>query len=222
MWGGFSVKRNEMEKRQNLAGADLSGLSLGCMDLSGKNLRGADLSYAHLGYAKLMGADLRNANLRNANMGAANLSGADLRYCDLTDANLAGAILDGTDFRDSIGKNSGEALPQPRLVDHIFLEETQAYQKAQEEGYLPVGDWAHQYRLEDGDTLNRALPQWKSMKRRLGGVIFGDRQAFSEVRLVQQYKHYSQWAYMISKQGFERIADLMGLRIAPRGRHKSQ
>lgn len=210
------VRREDIEKRDNLASLNLSGLSLGCADLSGKNLRGADLSYAHLGCAKLMGADLRNANLRFANLGAADLRGADCRYADLRDANLAGALVEGADFRECIGQAPVDIATPPRAIDHIFLEETRAYRDAQNEGYLPIGDWANRYTLEDGDTLHRALPQWQVMKRRLGTVIFGDRQTYREVRLVQQYKHYSQWAYMISRQGFERIASLMGFRVAPK------
>ena len=69
-------------------GVDLSGLYLGCADLTGADLSGADLSGADLTAAKLYGADLRNAILRNANLTNAKLNGADLNGADLSYANL--------------------------------------------------------------------------------------------------------------------------------------
>ncbi len=210
------MRRDEITDRQNLAGLNLSGYSLGGCSLAGKNMRGIDLSYAHLGNANLRGVDLRNANLRHANLGAADLTGADLRYSDLRGANLEGCILLGSDLRESMRDEpmqSGNSVSMPHAV---MLEETEAFTQAQHEGFLPLAHWGQAYKIVGGDTLNKNRSSWQKIKRKLGGVVFGDRETFNEVRLVQQYKHYSQWAYMISKSGFERLAQVMGFEIVPK------
>lgn len=201
----------------DLSGQDLAGKSLGGCDLSGKNLRGADLSYAHLGGANLRGADLRNANLYQANLGAADLTGADLRHADLRQTNRVGTIFIGADMRESMGaQDSHEALPN-YLVRHFDFEETQEYSAAKAEGYLPLTHWGNQYQVSNnGKALRSNDTAWKVIKNQLGELIFGDKQAYSEVRLVQKYKHYSQWAYMISQKGFEQIATKLGLHISRR------
>ena len=200
-------------ERDDLSGADLSGFSLGARDLIGKNLRGADLSHAHLGGANLSGADLRNANLCFANLGAANLTGADLRFCDLTNANMAGAPLNGADFRDAVGLDIASPVPLSQFVRPLTLEETEDYRTAKEDGFYPLSHWGHSYSLNDGNTLYKSSSVWYELKERLGDVIFGDHKTFSEVCLVRQYKEYSQWAYMISCNGFERITHRMGLKL---------
>ncbi|MCB1042927.1 MAG: pentapeptide repeat-containing protein [Acidobacteria bacterium] len=206
------MRRDEILERHNLAGLNLSGYSLGGADLSSKNMRGIDLSYAHLGNANLRGCDLRNANLRNANLGAADLTGADLRYSDLRASNMEGAIILGTDFRESM---RDEPLPADIVTVQrsIMLEETEAFSQAKNDGYLPLAHWGQAYKLEGGDTLNKNRSSWQLIKRKLGGVVFGDRDTFKEVRLVQQYKHYSQWAYLLTQTGFERMVGLLGFKI---------
>lgn len=201
----------------DLSGTDLSGKSLGGCDLSGKNLRGADLSYAHLGGANLRGADLRNANLYQANLGAADLTGADLRHADLRQANRVGTIFIGADMREAMGvQETAEALPN-YLVRHFDFEETQEYADAKREGFLPLTHWGSRYQVSNnGQALRANDTAWKVIKNQLGELIFGDKQAYREVRLVQKYKHYSQWAYMISQSGFEQIAQKLGLRISRR------
>jgi len=92
----------------NLAGADLSGLSLGQVDFTGAILRNADLQHADLTQATLDFADLSGANLTDATMiqaeakqaklAGANLSGVDLTQADLTGADLSKAKLSGTSF----------------------------------------------------------------------------------------------------------------------------
>lgn len=92
----------------NLAGADLSGLSLAQADLTGALLRNANLQHTDLTQATLSGADLSGANLSGATMiqvtahgtrlVGANLSGADLTQADLTGANLSRANLSGASF----------------------------------------------------------------------------------------------------------------------------
>lgn len=92
----------------NLAGADLSGLSLGQVDFTGAILRNADLQHADLTQATLDFADLTGANLTDATMiqaeakqaklTGANLSGVDLTQADLTGADLSKSKLSGTSF----------------------------------------------------------------------------------------------------------------------------
>ena len=75
---------------------DLSGLYLGCADLSFADLSAADLSGAFLRFA-----DLTNANLFGANLSGANLSGADLTNAGLYEANLTYANLSGADLTNA-------------------------------------------------------------------------------------------------------------------------
>lgn len=201
----------------DLSGADLSGLSLGGCDLAGKNLRGADLSYAHLGGANLRGADLRNANLYHANLGAADLTGADLRDADLRHSNRVGTIFIGADIRNAMGlKEDTDPVPT-YLVRHFDFEETEDYTKAKQEGFLPLAHWGNSYQVADsGQPLRASDTCWKMVKNQVGELIFGDKKTFREVRLVQKYKHYSQWAYMISQSGFEQIAKKLGLHLQNR------
>lgn len=70
---------------------DLSGASLGEVDLRGANLRGAYLYGANLYGADLREANLCEASLRKAYLSSAKLYGADLRSADLREANLCGA-----------------------------------------------------------------------------------------------------------------------------------
>ena len=91
-----------VERRAELAGADLSGLDLRranlyAADLQGANLSDAILAKAHLSEANLSGANLTGADLRGANLMAANLSGADL-----TGARLQAAILTGADLEKTV------------------------------------------------------------------------------------------------------------------------
>ncbi len=203
--------------RTDLSGTDLSGFSLGAANLRGKNLRGADLSHAHLGSADLSGADLRNANLNKANLGAANLSGADLRYADLRDANLAGATTTGADFREAQGLSLEAPVDLHYLVRPVKLQETEDFSDAREHGFHPLTHWGREYALDTGTTLYKNHTAWLQLKRQLGDSIFNDRRIFSEVKLVQQYKEYSQWAYMISKKGFLRIAKTLNLKVQKKG-----
>lgn len=92
----------------NLAGADLSGLSLGQVDFTGAILRNANLQHADLTQATLDFADLSGANLTDATMiqaeakqarlTGADLSGVDLTQADLTGADLSKTKLNGTTF----------------------------------------------------------------------------------------------------------------------------
>jgi len=210
---GESMDIAEVLSRDDLSGCDLTGMSLGARDLRGKILRGADLSHAHLGSADLSGADLRNACLCEANLGAANLVGADLRYADLRKANLKGSKLEGADLREVIGLELGAPLGLAEFVKPVKFEETDEYAGAIEQGYQPLAHWGRSYAGDDGNTLYKDRHAWMAIKNKLGDAIFADRKTFGEVRLVRQYKEYSQWAYMISKRGFERIARSMGISV---------
>lgn len=83
--------RSDGLKCADLTGANLDGLSLIQVDLTGAILRNAHLDHTDLGQATLTGADLSGADLSHAKLGqatltGANLSGAILRYADLTQA----------------------------------------------------------------------------------------------------------------------------------------
>ena len=203
----------DLLKQDDLSGAELSGVSLGGRDLRGKILRGADLSHAHLGGADLTGADLRNANLYKANLGASKLIGADLRYSDLREANMSGCDLTGADLREAQGLNLDSPVPLAEFVRPLTFEETEDFQEAKDAGFFPLSYWGQAYAGNDGNTLYKNRSNWLALKERLGDAIFGDRKTFDQVRLVRQYKEYSQWAYMISKSGFERIAKQMNMKL---------
>lgn len=207
------LSTEEILSLNDLSGQDLSGASLGGAQLRGKNFRGADLSHAHLGAADLSGADLRNANLNRANLGAANLVGADLRYADLREANLKNSNLNGADLRECLGLDADSPVELSYLVRPVNLEETEEFSSARDSGYHPLAHWGKHYSLDTGKTLYKNETVWLQLKKELGDSIFGDRKIFSEVKLVQQYKEYSQWAYMISKRGFLRIAKAMGIKV---------
>ena len=200
-------------KERDLSNIDLSGYSLGDCNLSGKILKSANLSETHMGGANLRGVDMRYANLRNANMGATDLTGADLRYSNLTGANLKGAILDGADFRDAVGVDLYAQASLSNFIKPTRLEVTREYQQAKNEGFFPISHWGRSYALDGGTTLSRDPSAWKAVKEDLGERIFGDKETFDQVRLVQHYKHYSQWAYMITRQGFERLVGTLGIAI---------
>jgi len=92
----------------NLAGADLSGLSMEQIDLTGAilrdaNIQNANLTQATLDFADLSGADLAHANMtqvtaKHAKFTNADLSGAVLDQADLTSADLSKAKVGGASF----------------------------------------------------------------------------------------------------------------------------
>jgi len=206
------LNREDILARDDWSGANLSSMSLGCCDLRGKIFRGTDLSYAHLGYADLRGADLRNADLTGANLGAADLRGADLRHCDLRNTNLVETKLDGADLRDGMLEQPNAYL---RSVN-IPWTETEEFQAAKEAGFFPMSYWGEQYQLDGAGTLYHDKKSWSNIKKKLGILVFGDRETFEEVRLVQQYSNYAQWAYMLTRKGFERMIRQLGLNIRPK------
>ena len=109
------LPRRRNWRRQNLCGADLSGLVLAghdfteawldAADMRGADLRNASLVHAVLAHADMTGCLLDGADLTGANLGRAQLRGASLKgallrevvleRADLAEASLVGARLDG-------------------------------------------------------------------------------------------------------------------------------
>lgn len=210
------MEREQLMQQWDLSEHNFSNQSLGAQDFSGKCLQRCNFSGAHLGCANFRGADLRGSNLSYANLGSADLSGADLRNADLRGANLKSAKLDGADLRGCSGYEA--VLPQDMLPSYLSknleLVETDEYQQAKDTGFWPISYWGRQYMLsENSQTLSSVMPLWQEMKSHLGEMIFSDRETYREVLLVQQFKQYSQWAYMISQKGFERLTVQLGLDV---------
>ncbi len=89
---------NGVRQKTPFEGANLKGIDLKNLDLSGgifknANFRYADLSNTNLSKANLSGASLRHAVLVNTNMRDADLTGADLTHADMRGAILVGAKL---------------------------------------------------------------------------------------------------------------------------------
>ncbi|MGK7957658.1 MAG: pentapeptide repeat-containing protein [Crocosphaera sp.] len=80
---------------------DLAGTNLSKISLKGGNLRGADLREADFTATDLSYADLSYADLTKANLTCADLSYANLENTILTDANVDNAI-----FKDNQGLSS--------------------------------------------------------------------------------------------------------------------
>jgi uncharacterized protein YjbI with pentapeptide repeats len=94
-------RRDNLNTRPNLRGANLREADLRGADLGKANLVGVDLREANLGEANLGKANLRGANLRGANLRGANLRGANLFGVDLREANLFGVDLSGANLREA-------------------------------------------------------------------------------------------------------------------------
>ncbi len=82
----------------NLTSANLAGMDLTGIDLTGANLTSANLAGANLTGIDLTGANLTSANLANTNLTGIDLTGANLTGANLTSANLAGMDLTGIDL----------------------------------------------------------------------------------------------------------------------------
>lgn len=197
------------------SGADLSGMSLGSTNLSGKCFKDADLSNVQLGRANLAGADLRNANLYQANLGAADLTGADLRYADLREANLTGANMMGADVRHALGLDQPFVIPVDNSISPHRTPDSDDFKKARREGYDMVGHWAKSYTL-----LGKRMPIfedidiWRELRNRFGELIFRNQEIFGHTRLVQQFNNFPRWVYLITAEGFEVIMRTLGHQVA--------
>ena len=87
--------------RARLSQADLSGCDLRYANLGGADLWAANVSYADLNEARLWGANLNKANLHGSNLCGTRLSGANLWGADLSKANLDGAYLWDADLTEA-------------------------------------------------------------------------------------------------------------------------
>lgn len=128
---GEEELRGRLERRESLAGLDLTGANFAGLDLAGLDFKETILQEASLAGARLAGADftgaalpgadlrgagaegavfagadlagarLHGADLRKTDLSAADLSGADLSRARLQGANLAGAVLSTADLSDA-------------------------------------------------------------------------------------------------------------------------
>lgn len=93
----LAIDTGESLANRDFTGANLAGMALCEVDLSGTFLEAADLSGCDLTGAKLDGAVLAKANL-----GKADFSRAKLRGANLGGAVFADAVFDGADLTDSV------------------------------------------------------------------------------------------------------------------------
>lgn len=98
MWLGSGW---ELGARADLHGLDLHRVGLSGVILENADLHEADLHRALLGNADLEGADLHRADLHGADLHGAELGWADLREADLHGADLSGGSLHDADLRDA-------------------------------------------------------------------------------------------------------------------------
>ncbi|MHC3127304.1 pentapeptide repeat-containing protein [Brevundimonas sp. GN22] len=105
--------------RCNLFQAELGGLQVRAINLSGARLRQADMSLSVLNRARFGNADLRDVNAFGAVMSGASFAGADLGNASFVGTSLrgsdfTGAKLEGTNF-------SGADLSQARGLTQTQL-----------------------------------------------------------------------------------------------------
>ena len=114
----------ESEKRQgkraDLSGANLDGLDLSGVLLSGANFRGASLNKTNLSSAQLIHADFSGASLQGTN-----LRRADLLLANFSGANLSGADLSGAapaSDNPYVSTRRGPKFKEADLTDALFVE----------------------------------------------------------------------------------------------------
>lgn len=84
-----------MKSKTSFEGANLKGMDLKDLDLSGGMFRNANFRYADLTNTNLSDADLSGASLRHAVLVNTNMRGADLTNADLTHADMRGSVMIG-------------------------------------------------------------------------------------------------------------------------------
>ncbi|MCB8984112.1 MAG: pentapeptide repeat-containing protein [Ardenticatenaceae bacterium] len=90
-----------LQDKENLGGADFSGLDLSEIKLTGLAMPGANFSRANLHKAVIAGIDLQKADFSDANMEGALIAGANMMQANLQGANLKGAKINGTNLQDA-------------------------------------------------------------------------------------------------------------------------
>jgi uncharacterized protein YjbI with pentapeptide repeats len=86
---------NGVKQKTSFEDANLKGIDLKDLDLSGGIFKNANFRYADLTNTNLSNADLSGASLRHAVLVNTNLRGADLTNADLTHADMRSAVLVG-------------------------------------------------------------------------------------------------------------------------------
>lgn len=101
-----------LKDKQNLSGADFSGLDMSQIKLTGLAMPGANFSQTDLSRAVIAGIDLQNADFSGAMMAGALIAGANMTRANLQGANLKGAKINGTNLEDAnlAGADLREAL----------------------------------------------------------------------------------------------------------------
>jgi hypothetical protein len=95
-------RRDNLNTRPNLRGANLREANLFGVDLSEANLREANLRAADLGRAGLVRANLSGANLRRAILVETDLTDADLTGCSIYGVSAWNLKLEGVKQQDLI------------------------------------------------------------------------------------------------------------------------
>ncbi len=85
-----------------MEGADLSGLDLRWINISGSHITNSNFHKADLSWANLSGANLAKSNFAEANLVAIDLSYADLEDADLSHTNVARANFYAVDLRGAL------------------------------------------------------------------------------------------------------------------------
>ncbi len=116
------VERGAKNKK-SFEDANLKGIDLKNLDLSGgifrnANFRYADLTNTNLSNADLSGASLRHAVLVNTNMRGANLTNADLTHADVRGAIMIGAKLGNARVQETKGVSKKVFFTQ-ELLDEL-------------------------------------------------------------------------------------------------------
>ena len=92
----------ELPGRPDLTGANLNGLNLAHVDLSGMSLWGANLEGTNLMGARLVRTSFWGANLRGADVSYSDASSAHFQHADLTGASLYRSNVDSARFDESL------------------------------------------------------------------------------------------------------------------------
>jgi hypothetical protein len=87
-----------INKKHGLEGADLSGLDLSQMKITGLNAEGINLSDTDLSQAVIAALNLEDVNFANAQLTQAKISAANLENANFRGAQLQGAVISGVNL----------------------------------------------------------------------------------------------------------------------------